>query len=256
MWGLKLRFVLQNVGLLARSHSCDRSVTVFFHGLPQPWTKCWVSTRIHFQMHASHVAFFSIKFKIFAKNSTFTTQTKFRHNAASQTQNSAPMRNFFPAGAHSQKPTCTTLPSSLSKLLLCFQPLFTKRTSGHFLGTFRAVKCLYPVTVTNVMRLNTSPILLFILLLPLFLLLRASSLKALIHPVHSSTRAHTRDGRKNALRHAPATPSEIFFLPFLIYTAFKFNLRTTKNQFPKKCFPLYNKTVHKKSRKQVILNNG
>ena len=203
-----------------------------------------------------HVSRIRVNFKIFAKNLTFTTRTKSRHNAASQTQNSAPMRNFIPSAAHSQKFTSSTLTYSHPILLLCSHLPFTKRSSGHCLGSFRAVKCLSPVTVINVMHLNTSPILLlFLLLLLLFLLLllRASSLKVLVHPVHSSTRAHIRDGRKNALIHMPTRSSNILFSPFLIYTPFKFNLRKTKNKFPD--FFYYNKTVQKKSRKQLILNN-
>jgi hypothetical protein len=93
---------------------------------------------------------------------------------------------FLPPAAHSHKYTSSTLPSSLPKLLLYFQLPFTKRASGHWLGTFRAVKCLSPVTVQNVMHFNTSPIFLLILLLR-FLLLHASSL---VHPFHSSTLAH------------------------------------------------------------------
>ena len=157
--------------------------------------------------------------KFSPKNWTFTTRTKFRHNTVSQTQNLAPMRNFFPLSCTLPKAHFHHAIFFTSQTSALFPATLYQKTSGHCLGTFRALKGLYPVTVINLTRLNTSPILLlllFILLLLLFLLLRASSLKVLVQPVQSYTRAHIRDGRKNALRHTPATSSKILFLPFLI----------------------------------------
>jgi len=66
--------------------------------------------------------------------------SNFYHNAAQQTQNSAAMLTFCPLLCTHKCTLSITLPYSLPKVLPCYQSAFTRRTSVHCLGTFRAAK--------------------------------------------------------------------------------------------------------------------
>ena len=72
-------------------------------------------------------------------NAVFPTLQKFRHNSAVWTPNSTHTLNSFPQQRTPHSLIPTTLPSSLSNALPCLLPTFTRRTRGHWLGTFWAI---------------------------------------------------------------------------------------------------------------------
>jgi len=57
---------------------------------------------------------------------------------------------------YSNSPIFITLPYSVSNKLPCVQPVFTRRTSGHCLGTFRPVTFSVPSPVINIVSSTTS----------------------------------------------------------------------------------------------------
>ena len=88
-----------------------------------------------------------ITFAIFGPNSALPPLPKYRPKAALQAQNSPAMPNHFPlmlsqqSTSHHFNPFTSSLP--------CLQPSFIIRTSGSFLGAFRAASLLSPCSNTK-----------------------------------------------------------------------------------------------------------
>ena len=79
-----------------------------------------------------------------SQHAALPTRSKFRHNAAFQTQNWDQMLSCFPVLYTSNSPLPITLPLSLAKALPSYRPTFAWRTNGHYLGTFRALNFSEP----------------------------------------------------------------------------------------------------------------
>ena len=72
------------------------------------------------------------------QNAALHTWSKFRHNAALYTLNSAQRFNWFPLLHISNSPFPIKLPSSLPTTLPCFQSSYTRRTSRNLQNTKRS----------------------------------------------------------------------------------------------------------------------
>ena len=59
------------------------------------------------------------------------------------------VNSFFPV-VYSNSPVFITLPYLVSNTVPCVQPIFTRRTSGHCLGSFRSVTFSVPPPVINI----------------------------------------------------------------------------------------------------------
>jgi hypothetical protein len=138
-FSLPLGLVYLNAGLLARSQyafrrSCNRPTrsrfSVVFHG---PRANAKLVSKFHVALHASHAALPMLT-------------SKFRPKVApciniQISPNAALPRNISKFKiAHERIRPCFTSHStfSTSKRLTFTKPTFTRRTSGHFLGTFVA----------------------------------------------------------------------------------------------------------------------
>jgi hypothetical protein len=98
--------------------------TRFSLGLFSSYSKLSVSTQI-----LRYTARFSCSLpQNFRPNAAATTLSKFGHNGAPSTPNSAHMFNLFPLLLHTPN-------SPLPNALPCLQPTFTRRTSRHCLVT-------------------------------------------------------------------------------------------------------------------------
>jgi len=94
----------------------------------------------------------NITIRTSVKNADLTKWSKLRHNAAPSqccpaTQHSAPNAHILSSAdplSPLNRQLIITLLSSLPKILPRHQPTFTRRTSGHFVKTFRAAKVSDP----------------------------------------------------------------------------------------------------------------
>ena len=95
-------------------------------------------TQLHFAMHASYAAFQKLKFEIFAQTHPSEHNQNFAIMPPSTLENSAEMLSVLPLLHISSYQIPITVPS-FPHTLPCFQPTFTRRTSGHCLGILTAV---------------------------------------------------------------------------------------------------------------------
>ena len=82
--------------------------------------------KIHVALHASHAALANV---IKISSQCYPPNTKF-----------SPNYQLLSSAAYSNSPVPITLPPLLPNVLPCYQNIFTRRTSGHSLGTFTAAK--------------------------------------------------------------------------------------------------------------------
>lgn len=112
----------------------------------------------------SHVTLKILTPKFFAQNYSCKNFSKFSHYAAflinnfNKIKNVAHVFQFFPTLHTPNSPLTISLPSPLIKLYAVTNPSFTRRTSGHSLGTFREVYFPFSPRI-NVVCLITAPVL-------------------------------------------------------------------------------------------------
>jgi hypothetical protein len=99
-------------------------------------------------MRASNAALPTINLKISYRKQPSQRHENFAMMPPSELQ-TAQTLSIFPQLHTPNSPPPFTLPSSPLKALPCFQPTFTRRTSGHCQGIFRKVNFVSPWNNNN-----------------------------------------------------------------------------------------------------------
>jgi hypothetical protein len=129
--------------------------------------------KLHVALHASHAALPILTSKFRPSVASLMLESKFHHMLPSQClmselgfqiECSGPLLNFFP---------CSTFHHCLLNFRTCLPPIqltFTRRTSGHCLGTFIAANLAFspPPPMLNVVSLTAHPTFSFFSLASLF----------------------------------------------------------------------------------------
>ena len=84
----------------------------------------------------------------FREKAVFTAQSKFLHNVL-QIQNLVQTPTFIPLLHTFNSPLPSMLPSSFPHASPCFRPTFSRRRSGHHMGTFRTINIFVPHNNNN-----------------------------------------------------------------------------------------------------------